>query len=309
MLHVVDIKNTLHQSTKISGYLFISSPTNNMAGRTKVKRSSTNNRKEPLLPQTQQNVESSKSRCGACGRFMLHIIPMIGGIFVIGSLFLLTIKLGVPITDTSISRCLADYTPKVEVLILIFIGATLMFISTMMRNIQINVYHRRQKSESKCMRMLNLIAAISNILAYVGFALLAIYDLDGPGNAPTIHYIGAYMYFSLSSVYGILHTFLLCKQTQYPMAAKMVFTLLPLVSIACTLIYVIKINDEDCPYEYEWLSVALHALTVGMMSVLFCIDSVDDELRDFFCCRRGKNSGVERRRSSQGGRRKDIELT
>mmetsp|Transcript_18870 Transcript_18870/g.40833 ORF Transcript_18870/g.40833 Transcript_18870/m.40833 type:complete len:178 (+) Transcript_18870:331-864(+) len=168
-----------------------------------------------------------------------------------------------------------------------------MSIVTAMRNIQINVYHRRQKSESRTMRFLNLIAAIANIAAYVGFVLLALFDIDEPGQAPQIHYIGAYMYFGLSGLYGVLHIFLLCKQTHYPMFVKILFTLVPLTTIACTIIYAVKPEEN---IAFEWFSVALAAIYVGLFSILFLVDSVDDELRDFFCCRRG-NRGRESRNS------------
>ena len=269
-----------------------------MGGR-RVKRSSA--RKDPLLPETRQNVESGSStnKCWACGRFILHMLPILGCLFVLMSLFLLTYKLGVPITEDSISSCLANYTPKVEVLIVIFLGATLIFIVTVMRNIQINVYHQRQKSESKCQSALNLIASICNILAYTGFVLLALYDLNGPGKSPQIHYTGAIMYFTLSCVYGHIHSFLLCKQTQYPMFCKVIFTILPIATTTCTIIYVTNMEGEGARFEYEWFAVALAAINIGLLSVLFCVDSVDDELRDFFCCRRGRRGG-RNSRSNQG---------
>ena len=112
-----------------------------------------------------------------------------------------------------------------------------------------------------------------------------------------IHYIGAYMYFVLSGLYGILHTFLLCKQTHYPMVCKIIFTIMPIATIVCTIIYVI---DMDARFEYEWFAVALAAITIGLFSILFLMDSVDDELRDFFCCRRvGRKGGSPRNSPSK----------
>ena len=251
-------------------------------GTTKVKRSSP--RRDPLLPQTHKAAGASgkTDRCGACGRFILLLLPILACAFVLGSLFLLVYRLGVPITDTTISQCLSDYSPKVECLVVIFIGATLTFVVTVMRNIQINVYNQRQKCESKAMRFINLIAAVSNILGYAGFVLLATYDVDGPGQAHQIHYVGAFMYFILTGVYGILHIYLLCKQVQYPMFCKIIFTMVPVATIACSITFAV---NPTVNYAFEWFSVALHAVFVGLMSVLFMVDSVDDELRDFFCCR------------------------
>lgn len=255
-------------------------------GIAKVTKSS-RKKADPLLPQSWQENEGESSRCGACGRLILLLLPVLGCSFLLATLYLLVYRLDVSITDVSVSQCLTDYEPKIEVLVLIFIGATFMFIVTVMRNIQISVYHRRHKSESIFMRIINFTAAVSNILAYVGFVLVALFDLDGPGEAPKIHFIGSYMYFGLSGLYGLLHSFLLCKQTQYPMFCKIILTLVPLAGVACSIIFAVVMGEG---YEYEWFTVALAALFVGLMSILFLVDPVDDELRDFFCCRRGKRN-------------------
>lgn len=237
---------------------------------------------DPLLPQYD---EAQSARCGACGRAILLLLPILGCTLVIATLYLLVYRLDREITDVSVSTCLADYEPKIEVLVLIMIGASLMFVVTVMRNIQISVYHRRQRSESIFVRIINFIAAAANIFAYVGFVLVALYDLDGPGDAPRIHLIGSYMYFVLSGLYGLLHSYLLCKQSQYPMFCKIVLTIVPLAGVACSIVYVVLQGNG---YEFEWFTVALAAIFVGMMSILFLVDPVDDELGDFFCCRRGK---------------------
>ena len=255
-------------------------------GTSKVKRNSSSSRKDPLLPTTNSSERSSK--CGACGRFVLLLLPVLGCACLLGSLFLLVYRLGVPITDATISRCLADYSPKLEVYMLIFTGATLIFIVTAMRNVQINVYHKRQKSESRLMWLVNLIAAISNIFAYIGFILLAMFEVDAGEQARRIHDIGAYTYFTLSSVYAILHIYLLYKQSHYPMYCKIIFTIVPLASTTCSIMFMV---DTDNNIAFEWFSVALSALFVGLFTILFMVDSVDDELRDFFCCRRSRGQG------------------
>ena len=38
--------------------------------------------------------------------------------------------------------------------------------------------------------------------------------------------------------------------------------------------------------KYEWFAVAFSALFVGLFSTLFLVDPADDEIKDFFCCRR-----------------------
>lgn len=97
-------------------------------------------------------------------------------------------------------------------------GATVMFVISIMRIIQINVYHRRLRSESRIMHAINFIAAMSNILSYRGFIFLAMFDVnylyDG---ARMLHYVGACMYFCCAGLYEVLHVFLLWNQREYPM--------------------------------------------------------------------------------------------
>ena len=253
-------------------------------GSTEVRSRNTNSKSDPLLPTT---VQGKSGRCGTCSHLILLFIPVLACSLVIAALYLLTYHLGVQITETSISLCLAIYEPKVEVLVVISAGATLMFVVTMMRNIQVDVYHRREGSQSTVMRVLNYIATISNILAYLGFILLAAFDTDDPNPSyRVIHYVGSVMYFALTGFYGLLQTYLLCKQTQYPMFCKIVFTLVCSAAIASSIIYVSNMAEN---FEMEWFAVALHAIFVGLMSLLFHDDPVDDELRDFICCRQSQH--------------------
>jgi hypothetical protein len=249
-------------------------------GSTEVTGSRSPKKSDPLLPTSIQGVSG---RCGACSNLFLLFIPILGCSLVLAALYLLTYRLEVQITETSISSCLANYEPKLEVLVVIAAGATLMFVVTMMRNIQINVYHRRQGSESTAMRVLNYIATMSNILAYIGFILLAVFDVDDPNPFNrVIHYVGSVMYFTLAGLYGLLQTYLLCKQRQYPMFCNIVFTMVCSAAIVSSIIYISNLEEN---FELEWFAVALHAIYVGLMSLLFHVDPVDDELRDFFCCR------------------------
>ncbi|KAL7544669.1 hypothetical protein ACHAWF_008037 [Thalassiosira exigua] len=247
----------------------------------KVQKSVT--RDDPLLPTTSRGAKDT-ARCGACARLVFVLLPILGCFLILTTLFLLTYRLGVPITETSVSKCLADYSPKEEILAVVFTGATVMFIVTVMRDIQINVYHRRLKSESKCMKALNITAAVCNILAYVGFVILALFEIEGPEIVTTLHFIGSIMYFALSGLYGLLHGYMTCKQTQYPWFCKILFTLVPLATLGCSIGYTVA--KFEAYYELEWFAVALAALNVGLLSILFMVDPVDDELRDFFCCRR-----------------------
>lgn len=221
-----------------------------------------------------------------CIRLVLGLLPLFGCSIILAVLYRLTDKLNTTVNDTSVSQALADYEPNVEILALIFIGATLMIITTICRDIQINVYHRRRRSTTCGMKTLNFIAAFANIAAYAGFVVLALFPLDAELERDRLlHNVGSYMYFGLSGFYGLLHTYLLWKQTQYYIIVKVFFTILSLVTIAFIITYAVKMEEA---YVTEWIAVALGAIFVGLMSILFCIDPVDDELGDFFCCRSGR---------------------
>ena len=238
-------------------------------------------RADPLLPTTSQSI-SRQSK--ACTRLIFFLIPILACSFVLTALVLLVYRLEVQITDISISLCLATYEPKLEVVVVIFVGATLMFFTSIMRNIQISVYHRRKKSEFTAMKVLNSIAATALILSYIGFILLALFDVNDPDPAvQLVHAIGSYIYFGFSGLFGLLHSYLLCKQTQYPMICKIVYAMVAVATIASSILYVSNFEEYN---EFEWYTVALNALYVGLVSILFLVDPVDDELRDFFCCHR-----------------------
>jgi len=237
-----------------------------------------------VQPLTQSN-EADGGKSNACIRLVLGVLPLLGCNIILAVLYLLQAKLGITMNDSSVSQALADYEPNLEILVLIFIGATLMILVTICRDIQINVYHRRRRSTTCGMKALNSIAAFANITAYAGFVLLALFPVDAESERDRqLHNVGSYLYFGLSGLYGLLHTFLLWKQTQYPCIIKVIFTIVPLVTIAFSITYVVKMEEA---YMTEWITVALGAIFVGLMSLLFCVDPVDDELIDFFCCRRG----------------------
>ena len=70
------------------------------------------------------------------------------------------------------------------------------------------------------------------------------------------------------------------------------FVMLALYALATSiLVYLLSLEEvgvlPDTLYILEWLTVALNACLVGCAVLLFLHDPVDDELRDFFCCRRG----------------------
>jgi hypothetical protein len=179
----------------------------------------------------------------------------------------------------------------------------------MCRNIQINVYHRREGTTTCCVKALNFIAAVANIGAYVGFILLAVYPTDSETvMGRNIHTAGSYTYFVLASAYDILQTALLWQQKQYPCFLKIIFTLIPVVVVPVIIAYAVKQELTIL----EWFTVAIQSIYVGLFSILFGIDPVEDELRDFFCCCCRRQGGTNCRRSQVGSRNtsydKDLEM-
>mmetsp|Transcript_6824 Transcript_6824/g.12354 ORF Transcript_6824/g.12354 Transcript_6824/m.12354 type:complete len:272 (+) Transcript_6824:85-900(+) len=265
----------------------------------KVKQqSSSTSRKNPLLPTTNtQNENNARSYGAACSRFLLLLLPILSCACIIASLYLLAYGLDVSISDETISECLAHTDTKTTVLALVYIGATSSCLVTAMRNVQINVYHRLEQSESPCTWWTNLIGAIANIVAYIGFLLLATFDCEGAGDTSTlIHFVGAFLFFVLTGVYGVLHMVLLCGQRQYPVYCKVIFAIVPCAMIGSSIVFGL---DMEGRVEFEWYSVAFAAVMIGLVSMLFLVDNVDDELRNFFCCRgRGRGSSAGQKRSS-----------
>lgn len=248
---------------------------------------SSGSKDDSLLPQTVGEVNGG-GKCGVFGRIILLLLPIIGASTILAVLYLLLYRLNITIQETSISAALASFEPYWEILVPLSIGVFATFVVTVSRNIQIEVYHRRLKNEYKGMRVLNLITTVANLGAYIGFLVLAIYKSDDESEAArNLHMYGAVAYFVLSGFYGVAHIYLLCKQTQYPLYSKIVFTMVPIVSVACSIVFAIEREDA---YPYEWLAVALNSLFSGLFTTLFIVDPVDDEIRDFFCCRRKESA-------------------
>jgi hypothetical protein len=173
-------------------------------------KKSLNSRKEPLLPMSVDGGGGNKSKTGKCASMLLLLMPLLGCSLILGTLYLLVYNMDISINESTISSALADYEPTWEILLLLCTGAFASFIVTISRSIQIGVYHRRNNSAFRGLRLLNFAAAMINILAYVGFVILAIYPVDGKHQ--DYHMFGAYMYFGLIGVYALMHIFLLWKQ-------------------------------------------------------------------------------------------------
>ncbi|KAL3791288.1 hypothetical protein HJC23_000905 [Cyclotella cryptica] len=245
-------------------------------------KQNTSTKKEPLLPVSIEGGRSrSGSRVGRCASILLLTMPLIACSLILGTLYLLVYKMNISIRDISISGALADYEPTWQIILLLCTGAFASFVVTISRSIQIGVYHRRNNSAFRGLRLLNFVAAVTNILAYAGFIILAIYPIDGENK--DYHMFGAYMYFGLMGLYCFFHIILLWKQRQYSMFSKIIMTIVPTASVICSVIFAIQQNEG---YQYEWFAVALAALFIGLFVILFGTDRCDDELAEFFCCRK-----------------------
>ena len=199
-----------------------------------------------MLPTT--DTETNKvTRFRACGRAVLILLPVQSCALILASLYLLAYRPGVTKGHT-ISKWLSRYEPKAEVLAPVCTGATLSFIIMVMRNIQIDVHHRRRKGKSRCVQATNLVATVTNALAYAGFVLLAVFDSEGAGaRSRVVHLAGGFAFFILTGVYGLLHAFLLCAQGQHPTHCKVAFAIIPLTMISCLIVFVLTTSKKIRP--------------------------------------------------------------
>ena len=274
-------------------------------------------RKESLLPnhpagrelsEEQRNARSGERGClarlcGCLGRTITLMFPLNGCLFIMFSLYVLA--QGQSISEVSVSERMANYEDQQTLLTLMFIGASCIFVTGAMRKIQFSVYQQRIGDDSKLWHALNIISATSLILAYVGFCVLAIFDVY---DDLMVHLIGAFMYFIFSNLFGIMHMVILWKQKQYPQYLKIVFSLLPITATQSSIVYLLSLNEVAVIlpgplYEFEWLAIAVNALLVGCAVLLFLHDPVDDELMAFLCCRRGRGGSGKRSSDIQMKRR------
>ena len=234
--------------------------------------------------------------CSCLCRSITLMFPLNGCLFIMLALYVLA--QGETISEVTVSECMANYGNERMLLTLMFIGASCIFVTGAMRKIQFRVYQQRNGDDSKLWHALNIISAASLILAYVGWCVLAIFNVD---ENTLFHNIGAFTYFILSNLFGLIHMAILWKQKQYPLYLKIVFSLVPIAATASSIVYMLSLSEvgviPDTLYTLEWLAIALHALLVGCTVLLFFHDPVDDELRDFFCCRRRGRGGSGKRSS------------
>lgn len=225
----------------------------------------------------------SANKAARCRHVLTCLLPVVGGLLVLLVLLELLTGLGIGIGDKTISDALAAYRPYGAVLVPAAAGASFMFAVTLMRSVQIRVHFNRSRTYSRSLSVLNWVAAASNILAYVGFVVLAFWRTDGDDREVAVHYAGATAYFVFLSLYAVLHGYLLGRQTQYPIPLKLVFAALAVAGVASSAIF-----GFAQVIECEWIAVVLASAYIMLFSVLFHIDPVEDELAAFCscCCKR-----------------------
>jgi len=143
---------------------------------------------------------------------------------------------------------------------------------------------------------LNAIATIINIASYIGLVILVLYKAEADDDSLG-HTIGAALFFWGTAIYSVLHSYLLWTQHNYNIVLKLLFTVLATVIATSTLVFMYTRADNVFGDDYgtaglemtvfEWTAVMTTAVNIGFMSLLFYVDPVDDEIRDFlvfFCC-------------------------
>jgi hypothetical protein len=202
------------------------------------------------------------------------------------------------IQSRTISIIMSEYEPFMQLVVLVSLGALLTCIVTVARNIQIYIYQKRNPSTTYTInKILNVFATIVNIISYVGLVITVAIKSD---QNKIVHYIGASIFFAGTGLYSILHSYLLWTQKQYPILIKLWFTLFSIIISICSIVFgfsvlsveggLSSLSEEEAEAtllpQYEWAAVITTSISIGFYTILFYIDPVDDEIRDFFFCHR-----------------------
>ena len=193
------------------------------------------------------------------------------------------------VSADSISLVMSQYAPYRDVLALSSTGAILATIVTLFRTIQIDAYHKRAGS-FVFMTFLNYVATIINIAAYIGLMVAVNFKAtqEEPAYAATAHLIGFLTFFAGTTIYAVLHTFLLWNQ-DYPWLVKFLFYIFAVAILGSSLAFGIPIwengmdSDKYSDPVYEWIAVFASAISMGFYFLFFAIDPCDDELGAFLC--------------------------
>jgi len=215
------------------------------------------------------------------------------------------------IQEQTLSIIMLDYEPYWQLVVLSSLAAFFTSLVTIARNIQIFVSQNRQLLQTPCAltkssstsccttsctsKVINAIATVLNIVSYIGLVIAVIYKAE---ESETLHYIGAVLFFVGTAIYAVLHSYLLWtqQQQQYNILLKILFTLLATVIASTSIVFGYSLLDNvfseggslgiEVPV-FEWVAIFATAISIGFFTILFYVDSVDDEIRDFlvfFCC-------------------------
>ena len=267
-------------------------------------------RKEPLLGETiRPNVGTNQTnRKDCCARIFFAFMPLLSSAFIISFLYILMNVGGNDRTKVLIGQAMAAYERPAEIMVLAVLGSVFAILTTIAREIQIRVYFSKDGEYTFCLQAMNSIGALANILAYVGYLLSVFnkYD-DEDEKKALLHMGGVLMFLVLAPLYALLQCFLLFKQKQYSLFVKIIFLIVGVCEYGVSIAYLVL---KEQAIQLEWFAVALISLFNGLFFILFLIDPVEDELKEYFSfgCLRKKSGTSERKVSPSKNKRNDASM-
>lgn len=261
-------------------------------------------RKEPLLgEQIRPNVGTNQTNRGSCcARIFFAIIPLLSTAQIIAFLYILIYDGGNDPTQVLIGQAMAEYGQQQLMMAIAIMGSVFAIITTISREIQVRVYFTKEGTYTCCLMAMNTIGTLTNILAYVGYLLTVLYKYDDEDEKKALlHVGGVLMFFVLAPLYALLQCALLFKQKKYPLSIQILFLLVAVVEYAVAIAYLVL---KELSIQLEWVAVALISLHTGLFCIVFLVDPVAEELKDYFtfgCCR--KKSGVSGRKYTPSERK------
>lgn len=206
------------------------------------------------------------------------------------------------VSADSISLVMSQYAPYRDILALSSVSCILATVVTLFRTIQIEAYHKRVGS-FVFMKFVNYLSALINIAAYIGLIVAVNFKAtqEEPAYAATAHLIGFMTFFAGSTVYAVLHTFLLFNQ-DYPFLIKFLFYSFAVVILGSSLAFGLPIweggldSDKYSDPVYEWVAVFASAISMGFYFLFFAIDPCDDDLGAFLCGGKDRHQKFKERR-------------
>ena len=267
-------------------------------------------RKEPLLGETiRPNVGTNQTnRKDCCARIFFAFMPLLSSAFIISFLYILMNVGGNDRTKVLIGQAMAAYERPAEIMVLAVLGSVFAILTTIAREIQIRVYFSKDGAYTFCLQAMNSIGALTNILAYVGYLLSVFNKYDDEDETKALlHMGGVLMFLVLAPLYALLQCFLLFKQKQYSLFIKIILLLVGVAEYGVSIAYLVL---KEQAIQLEWFAVALISLFNGLFFILFLIDPVEDELKEYFSfgCLRKKSGTSERKVSPSKNKRNDASM-